>query len=183
MFTVIFGWKLLKITQSSSCRDTDSQHVRIEFLQLLFLTENIWKHLGHNQLNSSLQICSTKLYLHELFCNCLVTIGVFFFFFYQAKWFPYSCVIISCEVYFSFFSSLLSLLIAWSYTEETNFPQEKKKRKNRSVFRLQREKATQTLWKNGSLSKLCGSTETKVGFFFQLIKCCSHRNLTRFDSF
>lgn len=49
------------------------------------------------------------------------------------KWFPYSCVIISCSVHFFLFFPLLT---AWSL-EETLFPQKKK-----SDSRLQRQKAT-----------------------------------------
>lgn len=49
------------------------------------------------------------------------------------KWFPYSCVIISCSVHFFLFFPLLT---AWSL-EETLFPQKKK-----SDSRLHRQKAT-----------------------------------------
>lgn len=74
------------------------------------------------------------------------------------KWFPNSCVTISCAVYFSLFSPLL----AWSYTEETIFPQEKKKRVG---FSGCTDTATESPRKNGSV-KRTGQQHARTGRLF-----------------
>lgn len=86
--------------------------------------------------------------------------------FYEVKWFPFSCVIISCALHFSFPPP--SLHEVWRRV----FPQEKKKVSFQAAQteNTHRERERETAWKDGSLKQRCDSSERRVGSLFHTFR-------------